>query len=104
MRLSGILVQLRELTWHHLYSFGDFNQEPYAYTPHFSLLPRRSVPWIWSLSPSFCLSFENRLLVGDEQLPLAQHIGFSLSPNSILKMARSFLGVFLSCGTLSCAA
>lgn len=33
VRLLGILVQLRGLSRHQLYSFGDFKQEPYAFTP-----------------------------------------------------------------------
>ena len=33
VRLLGILVQLRGLSRHQLYSSGDFKQDPYAFTP-----------------------------------------------------------------------
>lgn len=75
MRLLGILVQLRGLSWHQLYSFGDFHKEPYS----LPLFPHLFFPSdISSLDmifvPRLLSYFENLLLAGDEKLHPAQHI------------------------------
>lgn len=75
MRLLGILVQLRGLSWHQLYSFGDFHKEPYAYTPLPSfVLPSEISSLDMTFVPRLLSYFENLLLVGDEKLHPAQHI------------------------------
>lgn len=74
MRLLGILVQLRGLSWHQLYSFGDFNKEPYAYTPLSSfVLPSEISSLDMIFVPRLLSYFENLSLVGDEKLHPAQH-------------------------------
>lgn len=71
----GIRVQLRGLTWHQLYSFGDFDKEPCAYSLHFSfVLPSAISSLDMIFVPRLLSYFENLLLVEGGKLHLTQHI------------------------------